>query len=127
MDIETVKLHLFRFGFVENYFVWKYQGEKEVISEIASDLPGGTQPGLGDNPYRQMVLDVAGSNFGQGSSSQCYRNIEPESSYHYEPSMEEVPVFQWKRNLILINKGFMICYNQLIENCILVLPSLNSH
>ncbi|KAH0688816.1 hypothetical protein KY289_016174 [Solanum tuberosum] len=91
MDIETVKLHLFRFGFVENYFVWKYQGEKEMISEIASDLPGGTQPGLGDNPYRQMVLDAAGSNFGQGSSSQCYRNIEPESSYHYEPSMEEVP------------------------------------
>ncbi|KAH0769726.1 hypothetical protein KY290_013707 [Solanum tuberosum] len=55
------------------------------------DLPGGTQPGLGDNPYRQMVLDAARSNFGQGSSSQCYRNIEPESSYHYESSIEEVP------------------------------------
>ncbi|KAH0669631.1 hypothetical protein KY289_024124 [Solanum tuberosum] len=60
----------------------KYQGEKEVISDMSSDLPGGTQPRLGDNPYRQMVLDAAGSNFGQGSSLQCYRDIEPESSYH---------------------------------------------
>ncbi|XP_049374847.1 uncharacterized protein LOC125839922 [Solanum verrucosum] len=58
---------------------------------MSSDLPGGTQPGLGDNPYRQMVLDAAGSNFGKGSSSQCYRNIKHESPYHYEPLMEEVP------------------------------------
>lgn len=28
MDIETVKLHLYQYGFVENYFLWKYQGEK---------------------------------------------------------------------------------------------------
>ncbi|XP_059290323.1 uncharacterized protein LOC132043886 [Lycium ferocissimum] len=85
MDVETVKLHLQSFGFVENYFVWKYQGEKEVTGEMYSDLHGGTQPELGyDNPYRQMVLDAAGPNFGQGSS-----NTEPESSHHCEPLVEE--------------------------------------
>ncbi|XP_060197804.1 uncharacterized protein LOC132626819 [Lycium barbarum] len=85
MDVETVKSHLQSFGFVENYFVWKYQGEKEVTGEMYSDLHGGTQPELGyDNPYRQMVLDAVGPNFGQGSS-----NTEPESSYHCEPSVEE--------------------------------------
>nr|AAT40536.2 PttA2 protein, putative [Solanum demissum] len=71
-DVETVKLHLFRFGFVENYFVWTYQGEKEVIDEMSIDLPNDTQPGLGyDNPYRQMILDAAGSNFCQDYILPC--------------------------------------------------------
>ncbi|XP_049347869.1 uncharacterized protein LOC125812416 [Solanum verrucosum] len=79
-------------GFVENYFVWKYQGEKEVIGEMSIDLPNDTQSGLGyDNPYRQMVLDAVGSNFGQGSSLKSYSNDEPESSHHCEPPMEEDP------------------------------------
>ncbi|XP_059295324.1 uncharacterized protein LOC132048635 [Lycium ferocissimum] len=94
MDVEIVQYHLFNFGFVENYFVWDYQGEKDMISEIASgnDLHGGAQPELGfDNPYRQMVLDAAGPNFGQGSSSQSYSNIEPDSSHSYELSMEKEP------------------------------------
>ncbi|WMV37676.1 hypothetical protein MTR67_031061, partial [Solanum verrucosum] len=68
MDVEMVKYHLFQYGFVENYFVWKYQGEEDAIDEMyyVNDLHGGTQPELGyDNPYRQMVLDVAGPNFDQ--------------------------------------------------------------
>lgn len=71
MDIEMVKCHLFQYGFVENYFVWKYQGEEDVVEEIYSsnDLHGRAQSGLEyDNPYRQMVLDVAGPNFDQGPS-----------------------------------------------------------
>ncbi|XP_060181861.1 uncharacterized protein LOC132611443 [Lycium barbarum] len=65
-----------------------------MINEIASgnDLHGGAQPELGfDNPYGQMVLDAAGPNFGQGSSSQSYSNIEPDSYHPCEPSMEEEP------------------------------------
>jgi len=92
MDVEMVKYHLFQYGFVENYFVWKYQGEEDVIDEMYSvnDLHGGTQPELGyDNPYRQMVLDVAGPNFDQGLSRQFQSNIEHESSHTYEISMEE--------------------------------------
>ncbi|KAH0672849.1 hypothetical protein KY290_025083 [Solanum tuberosum] len=71
MDVEMVKYHPFQYGFVENYFVWKYQGEEDVIDEMYSvnDLHGGTQPELGyDNSYRQMILDVAGPNFDQGLS-----------------------------------------------------------
>ncbi|XP_060177806.1 uncharacterized protein LOC132607740 [Lycium barbarum] len=94
IDVEIIEYHLFNFGFVEDYFVWEYQGEKDVIGEIASgnDLHGGSQPESGfDNPYRQMVLDAAGPNFGQGSSWQSYSNIEVDSSHPYEHSMEEEP------------------------------------
>ncbi|WMV28348.1 hypothetical protein MTR67_021733 [Solanum verrucosum] len=68
MNVEMVKYHLFQYEFVENYFVWKYQGEEDVIDEMyyVNDLHGGTQPELGyDNLYQQMVLDVAGPNFYQ--------------------------------------------------------------
>ncbi|WMV28792.1 hypothetical protein MTR67_022177 [Solanum verrucosum] len=53
---------------------WMYErldglrGEEDAIDEMyyVNDLHGGTQPELGyDNPYRQMVLDVAGPNFDQ--------------------------------------------------------------
>ncbi|XP_070008858.1 uncharacterized protein [Nicotiana sylvestris] len=94
MDVETVKLHLYQYGFVENYFLWKYQGEKDVTGEMSSsgDLDSGAQPESGyENPYRQMVLDAAGPNFGHGLSWQSYNNTEPESSYSYEPSMEADP------------------------------------
>ncbi|OIT18989.1 hypothetical protein A4A49_54464, partial [Nicotiana attenuata] len=66
IDVQTVRLHLIKFGFVENYSVWKYQGEKDMtgVTSSSSDLHGGVQPALGcDNPYRQMVLDAAGPNF----------------------------------------------------------------
>nr|XP_009803558.1 PREDICTED: uncharacterized protein LOC104248905 [Nicotiana sylvestris] len=92
MDVETVRFHLFKFRFVENYSIWKYRGEKDVtgVTSSSSDLHGGVQPALGyDNPYRQMILDAVGPNFGQGSSWQSYSNTEVESSHHFEPSMED--------------------------------------
>nr|XP_033511698.1 uncharacterized protein LOC117276480 [Nicotiana tomentosiformis] len=94
MDVETIKLHLYRYGFVENYFLWKYQGKKNVTDEMSSsdDLHGGSQPESGyENPYRQMVLDAVGPNFGPGLSWKSYNNTEPESSNFYEPSMEAEP------------------------------------
>ncbi|KAH0664624.1 hypothetical protein KY285_025830 [Solanum tuberosum] len=66
MEVEIVKHNLYKSGFVDNDFVWKHQGEKEVINEICSgqDFHGSAQPELGyDNPYRQMVLDASGPNF----------------------------------------------------------------
>ncbi|XP_049405023.1 uncharacterized protein LOC125868409 [Solanum stenotomum] len=94
MDVETIKHHLYKSGFVDNYFIWKHQGEKDVIGEISSDqdLNGGATPELGyDNPYRQMIFDAAGPNFPQGSSWQSFSNIEHELSHPCEPSMEEDP------------------------------------
>ncbi|KAM3326935.1 hypothetical protein P3S67_002061 [Capsicum chacoense] len=70
MDVETVKCHLYQYGFIENYFIWKHQGERDDISETSygNALHVGGQPILEENPYRQMILDAAGSNFSQGSS-----------------------------------------------------------
>ncbi|PHT31586.1 hypothetical protein CQW23_27923 [Capsicum baccatum] len=93
MDVEIVKCHLYQFGFVENYFIWKHQGEKDVISgtSYGNDLHDGGQPVFGENSYRQMILDAAGPNFSQGSSWQSYRNVEPGPSHPFEHSMEEDP------------------------------------
>ncbi|KAM3325602.1 hypothetical protein P3S67_000727 [Capsicum chacoense] len=52
MDVETVKCHLYQSGFIENYFIWKHQREKDDISGISYDntLHGGGQPAFGENP-----------------------------------------------------------------------------
>nr|XP_016475280.1 PREDICTED: uncharacterized protein LOC107796969 [Nicotiana tabacum] len=94
MDVETVKFHLYQYGSVENYFLWKYQGEKNVTGEMSSsgDFHGVAQPGSGyENPYRQMVLDATALNFGHGLSWLSYNNTKPESSHSYEPLMEAEP------------------------------------
>ncbi|KAH0781765.1 hypothetical protein KY290_001363 [Solanum tuberosum] len=86
MDVETVRYHLLHSGFVENYFVWKHQGEKELIREISSgnDLNGGPQSESGyDNPYRHMVLDTVGPNFNHGSMEE-----DPNPSMEEEPNLE---------------------------------------
>ncbi|PHT36819.1 hypothetical protein CQW23_24519 [Capsicum baccatum] len=91
-DVEPVRYHLLHDGFVKDYFVWKHQGEIDVIGEISfgNDLINGAQLELGyDNSYRQMILDTAGPNFNHGSSWQPYNNIEIGLSHPYEPSIEE--------------------------------------
>ncbi|KAM3263784.1 hypothetical protein P3L10_000778 [Capsicum annuum] len=93
VDVETIKYHLYQSGFVENYFIWKHQGKRDGISgtSYGNELHGGGQPVFRENPYRQIILDEVGPNFSQGSSWQSYSNIEPESSLHYQHSMEEDP------------------------------------
>ncbi|KAM3281369.1 hypothetical protein P3S67_028390 [Capsicum chacoense] len=60
MDVETVKCHLYQSGFIENYFIWKHQGERDDISETSygNALHGGGQPIFEENSYRQMILDA---------------------------------------------------------------------
>ncbi|KAM3374328.1 hypothetical protein P3S68_013042 [Capsicum galapagoense] len=93
MDVETVKCHLYQFGFIENYFIWKHQGERDDISETSygNAFHGSGQPIFEENPYRQMILHAVGPNFSQGSSWQPYSNSEPESSHPFQHSMEENP------------------------------------
>ncbi|PHU21567.1 hypothetical protein BC332_06674 [Capsicum chinense] len=86
-EVETLRYHLLHDGFVKDYFVWKHQGEAYPIGEISfdNDLINGAQLELEyNNPYRQMILDAASSNFNHG-----YNNIESGSSHLYEPSIEE--------------------------------------
>ena len=42
LHVDEVKVHLYRYGFVEDYYIWKYHGEKELIR------------------HRCLVRDVAG-------------------------------------------------------------------
>ncbi|KAM3356785.1 hypothetical protein P3S68_023499 [Capsicum galapagoense] len=93
MDVETIKCHLYQSEFIENYFIWKHQGERDDISKTSygNALHGGGQPKFEENPYRQMILDAAGPNISQGSSWQSYSNSEPESSHPFQHSIEEDP------------------------------------
>ncbi|KAM3287356.1 hypothetical protein P3S67_020786 [Capsicum chacoense] len=54
MDIETVKCHLYKSEFIENYFIWKHQGERDDISgtSYGNALHSGGQPIFEENPYR---------------------------------------------------------------------------
>ncbi|KAM3235133.1 hypothetical protein P3L10_015169 [Capsicum annuum] len=103
MDVETVKCHLYQSGFIENYFIWKHQGERDDISgtSYGNALHGGGQPTFGENPYRQIILDATSPNFSQGSSWKSYRNSEPGTSHPFQHSMEEDPN--------PVSKNFMIC------------------
>ncbi|KAM3237459.1 hypothetical protein P3L10_012488 [Capsicum annuum] len=93
MNVETVKYHIYQSEFIENYFIWKHQGEKDDISGTSYGiaLHGGGKPIFEENPYRQIILDAAGPNFSQGSSWQSYSNSELESSHPFQHSMEEEP------------------------------------
>ncbi|KAH0779923.1 hypothetical protein KY290_006350 [Solanum tuberosum] len=69
--------------------------EEDVIDEMyyVNDLHGGTQLELGyDNPYRQMVLDVAGPNFDQATNMR----------WHHEHTQEEGMVSSSLRLLQLV-------------------------
>ena len=89
-----IKHQLYKSGFVDNYFIWKHQGEKIIIGEIScdQDLNGGATLKLGyDNPYCQMILDAVVPNFPQCSSWKSFGNTEDESPHPCEPSLEEYP------------------------------------
>ncbi|WMV19708.1 hypothetical protein MTR67_013093, partial [Solanum verrucosum] len=124
MDVEMVKYHLFQYGFVENYFVWKYQGEEDAIDEMyyVNDLHGGTQPELGyDNPYRQMVLDVAGSNFDQGirkvtelDAEEVNRRICKSCGWKKQSIFWDLPY--WSSNMIRHNLDVMHIEKNVFDN-----------
>ncbi|XP_021716717.1 uncharacterized protein LOC110684586 [Chenopodium quinoa] len=58
-DAETVKIHLYRKGFVPNYYAWMFHGE---------GFPG--VPEGPSNEYREMVFDAFGHNEDQGHSKE---------------------------------------------------------
>ncbi|KAL6581941.1 hypothetical protein OROMI_005955 [Orobanche minor] len=60
LDVETVKFHLAKYGFVSNYFVWTFQGETNPI------------------PTENQNIEVEGSSFvGKGESY-----VDYESAYY---------------------------------------------
>ncbi|KAJ7942534.1 Transposon protein, putative, CACTA, En/Spm sub-class [Quillaja saponaria] len=67
---DEITVHLYKKGFVPNYKLWTVHGEL-CISEPSSSFSGTVR---GDNPYKNMVLDVAGPKFVPDTE----RIIEPE-------------------------------------------------
>ncbi|XP_021767822.1 uncharacterized protein LOC110732212 [Chenopodium quinoa] len=59
-DPETVKIHLFRTGFIPNYYEWMCHGEGFPIV-----------PEWGSNEYHEMVFDAFGHSQDQGYSEQA--------------------------------------------------------
>ena len=70
LNVETVKVHLYRNGFVPDYYVWIYHGEKQVHQRCSSSVRvsvSETDQMISDNmnhtTYHRMVCDAAGPEF----------------------------------------------------------------
>ncbi|XP_021736439.1 uncharacterized protein LOC110702989 [Chenopodium quinoa] len=66
-DPDTVKLHLFRAGFVPNYYEWMCHGER---------FP--TVPARGSNEYREMVFDTFSQSQDHVHSEEAIVSLEEE-------------------------------------------------
>ena len=70
LNVETVKVHLCRNGFVPDYYLWIYHGEKQVHQRCSSSVRvsvSETDQMVSDNmnhtTYHRMVCDVVGPEF----------------------------------------------------------------
>ncbi|KAK1385605.1 hypothetical protein POM88_023340 [Heracleum sosnowskyi] len=66
-DANTVKLHLLKKGFVEDYYQWDRHEEPYIARESAghssTSHSNNFGEGNGNNPMYDMVMDAAGPNF----------------------------------------------------------------
>ena len=58
LDKNTVKLHLYKYGFRLNYYQWTYHGELNANFEVQSSTP--TSNRVEGNQMRHMVMDTLG-------------------------------------------------------------------
>ena len=71
--MDEVEVHLYQYGFVEDYYVWKYHSEKEFIRHrcLVRDVAGPSnvnQVGIesestNQTSYHTMVQEAAGPDF----------------------------------------------------------------
>ncbi|XP_021759820.1 uncharacterized protein LOC110724658 [Chenopodium quinoa] len=73
-DADTVKLHLYRSGFLPNYYEWMCHGKR---------FPGTR--GRKSNEYREMVLDAFGQSQDQGHSEEAVVSLEEEPNAQAKP------------------------------------------
>ncbi|XP_021762951.1 uncharacterized protein LOC110727678 [Chenopodium quinoa] len=73
-DPDTVKLHLYRNGFLPNYYEWMCHGE---------GFPGTRR--RQSNEYREMVLDAFGQSQDQGHSEESPVSLEKEPNAQAKP------------------------------------------
>ncbi|XP_019166858.1 PREDICTED: uncharacterized protein LOC109162622 [Ipomoea nil] len=65
LDVPTVKYHLAKYGFVSDYYVWRFYGERIVRVDVDRDVGGPSQMASEEasNTYHTMVMDAVGLEF----------------------------------------------------------------
>lgn len=69
LDVDTVKVHLYKKGFTLKYFEWICHGEDVIGSSSSSSIQS--------NPYRDMIVDALGNNE-DGSLFEVGNSVEEE-------------------------------------------------
>nr|GMD55942.1 uncharacterized protein LOC109168299 [Ipomoea batatas] len=65
LDVPTVKFHLAKYGFVSDYYVWRFHGEANLRVDVDQDVGAPSQIASEEasNAYHTMVMDAAGPEF----------------------------------------------------------------
>nr|GMC80509.1 phosphoacetylglucosamine mutase [Ipomoea batatas] len=65
LDVPTVKFHLGKYGFVSDYYVWRFHGEANLRVDVDQDVGAPSQMASEEasNAYHTMVMDAAGPEF----------------------------------------------------------------
>nr|GMC51115.1 uncharacterized protein LOC109166492 [Ipomoea batatas] len=82
LDVPTVKYHLAKFGFVSDYYVWRFHGERILPVDVDRDVGGSSQMASEEpsNAYHTMVIDAAGVEFNVDEIEES-PNLEAQNFY----------------------------------------------
>ncbi|XP_031104166.1 uncharacterized protein LOC116007591 [Ipomoea triloba] len=60
LDVPTVKYHLAKYGFVSDYYIWRFHSESNVRVDVDRDVGGPSQMASEEtsNAYHTMVMDA---------------------------------------------------------------------
>ncbi|XP_019172859.1 PREDICTED: uncharacterized protein LOC109168299 [Ipomoea nil] len=83
LDVPTVKYHLAKYGFVSDYYVWRFHGEYNVNLDVDQDVGGPSQVASEEasNAYHTMVMDAAGPEF---NVDEIEESPNPEAQKFYD-------------------------------------------
>ncbi|XP_019170987.1 PREDICTED: uncharacterized protein LOC109166492 [Ipomoea nil] len=83
LDVPTVKYHLAKYGFVSDYYVWRFHGERIVRVDVDQDVGGPSQMASEEasNTYHTMVMDVDGPQF---NVDEIEESPNPEAQKFYD-------------------------------------------
>nr|GLL49731.1 uncharacterized protein LOC109166492 [Ipomoea trifida] len=83
LDVPTVKYHLAKNGFVSDYYVWRFHGERIVTAAVDRDVGGPSQMTDEEtsNAYHTMVMDAAGVQF---NVDEIEESPNPEAQKFYD-------------------------------------------
>nr|GMC99858.1 uncharacterized protein LOC109168299 [Ipomoea batatas] len=83
LDVPTVKFHLAKYGFVSDYYVWRFHGECNLRVDVEQDVgaPSQMTSEESSNAYHTMVMDAAGPEF---NVDEIEESPNPEAQKFYD-------------------------------------------